>query len=36
MKFGFNRPRVSEEKIFENVDTLHTYTHTGDRGLLIL
>ena len=27
MKFGFNRPVVSEEKMFENVD-IHTYIHT--------
>ena len=28
MKFGFNRPVVSEDKMFENIDNTHTYTHT--------
>ena len=28
MKFNFNRPVVSEEKMFENVDIHTTYTHT--------
>ena len=30
MKFGFSRQVVSEEKMFENVDT-QTYTHTHGR-----
>ena len=36
MKFGFNPPVVSEEKMFENVDNTHIHVHTYDRGLPIL
>ena len=32
MKFGFNGPVVSEEKMFENVDT-HTHTQTTEAYL---
>ena len=35
MKFCFNWPSGSEEKMFENVD-IHTHMYTDDRGLPIL
>ena len=41
MKFGFNRPVVSEKQMFEIVDIhvyictyIHTYIHTDDRAYL--
>ena len=37
MKFCFNWPSGSEEKMFENVDIhVHTHMYTDDRGLPIL
>ena len=33
MKFGFNRPVVSEEKMFENIDNTHTYIRTTEAYL---